>query len=131
MVFYTEGEDLYRFDVESETREALTSGATGPSGIWGSQLKTAPMRTLSPPRCWRTNENGNQEKAQAGKANLYEWHDGETRFIAQLEQEGNTMEYDWRDFYSNTNFGAVPATGEKRARSLLMARRCCLLRKRS
>ena len=45
------------------------------------------------------NENRNKEKAEAGKANLYEWHDGETIFIAQLGTEGQYDEYDWRDFY--------------------------------
>jgi hypothetical protein len=61
------------------------------------------------------NENGNKEKAEAGKANLYEWHDGETVFIARLSTEDLYDEYNWRGFY-RPNPNVAPATGEKSSR---------------
>jgi hypothetical protein len=128
MVFYTEGEDLYRFNVNrfeeskkpeqealSEAREALTSGAAGVLGTLGISIKNGSYAYFVATVVLASNENDNEEKAGAGKVNLYEWHDGETIFIARLDAEGEYDEYDWRDFYS-PNFGAVPATGEKGAR---------------
>jgi hypothetical protein len=114
-VFYTEGEDLYRFDAGSETREALTSGAAGVLGTLGISTENGSRIYFVATGVLANNENGNQETAEAGKRNLYEWHNGETTFIARLSTEGEYDEYDWRDFYSQ-NFGAVPATGGKSSR---------------
>jgi hypothetical protein len=114
-VFYTEGEDLYRFDVASDTREALTSGGAGVLGTLGISTKNGSYAYFVATGMLSSNENGNKEKAEAGEGNLYEWHDDETIFIARLSIEDEYDEYDWRDFYS-ANPGAVPAAGEKSAR---------------
>jgi hypothetical protein len=113
-VFYTEGEDLYRFDVESETRESLTSGAAGLLGTLGISTDGSYLYFVAT-GVLANNENSNKEKAKAGKANLYEWHSGETIFVAQLIIESEYDEYDWLDFYS-PNPSAAPATGEKSSR---------------
>ena len=128
IVFYTESEDLYRFNVDkfeaskkpesealAEAREALTSGAAGVFGTLGISTENGSYAYFVATEVLADNENGNKEKAQAGKANLYEWHDGETIFIARLGISREYDEYDWHDFYS-PNFGAVPATGEKGSR---------------
>jgi hypothetical protein len=113
-VFYTEGEDLYRFDVGSETREALTSGAAGVLGTLGISTEDGSYAYFVAAGVLAGNENGNKETAEAGKRNLYDWHDGETIFIARLSAD-EYDEYNWRTFYG-PNFGAVPATGEKSSR---------------
>jgi hypothetical protein len=128
IVFYTEGEDLYRFDVNrfeasmkpeaealAEAREALTSGAAGVLGTLGIATENGSYAYFVATAALASNENGNQEKAQTSKANLYEWHDGETIFIARLDTKGEYDEYDWRDAYS-PNFGLVPAAGEQSSR---------------
>ena len=128
MVFYTEGEDLYRFSVNkfeaskkleaealAEAREALTSGAAGVLGTLGIATENGSYVYFVATEALASNENGNDEKAQAGKANLYEWHDGETLFITRLDREGEYDEYDWRGFYS-ADPGAAPAAGEKSSR---------------
>jgi hypothetical protein len=114
-VFYTEGEDLYRFDAASETREALTSGAAGVLGTLGISSEDGSYAYFVATGVLASNENGNKETAEAGKGNLYEWHSGETRFIARLNTEGEYDEYDWRGFFSS-NPGSAPATGEKSSR---------------
>ena len=114
-VFYTEGEDLYRFNVASETREALTNAAAGVLGTLGISTENGSYAYFVATGVLADNENSNAEKAQAGKANLYEWHSGETIFVARLNIESEYDEYDWRDFYS-LNPSAAPATGEKGSR---------------
>jgi hypothetical protein len=128
MVFSIEGEDLYRFNVSrfnaskkpesealAEAREALTSGAAGVLGTLGISTENGSYAYFVATEVLANNENGNQEKAQASKANLYEWHDGETIFIARLDTGGEYDEYDWRDFY-DSDPGIAPATGEKSSR---------------
>jgi hypothetical protein len=128
MVFYTEGEDLYRFNVNkfetskklepealAEAREALTSGAAGVLGTLGISTENGSYAYFDATGVLADNENSNEEKAETGKANLYEWHNGETLFIAQLNAKDRYDEYDWRDFYSSKP-GAAPATGEKSSR---------------
>jgi hypothetical protein len=128
IVFYTEGEDLYRFDVDrfegskkpeaealAEAREALTSGATGVLGTLGISTESGSYAYFVATAALVGNKNGNQEEAHAGEANLYEWHNGETTFIAQLDTEGEYDEYDWRDF-DDSDPGIAPATGEKSSR---------------
>jgi hypothetical protein len=128
MIFYTEGEDLYRFDVDrfeaskkpeaqalAEAREALTSDAAGVLGTLGIATENGSYVYFVATAALAGNENGNREKAEASKANLYEWHDGETIFIARLDTKGEYDEYDWRDFY-DSDPGVAPATGEKSSR---------------
>ena len=115
MVFYTEGEDLYRFDVASEARRALTSGTAGVLGMLGIATETGSYAYFVATGVLADNQNGNKEKAEAGEGNLYEWYDGETIFVARLSTENEYDEYDWRGFYL-PNPGAAPATGEKSAR---------------
>jgi hypothetical protein len=123
--FYTEGDDLYRFNVNefeeskkpesealAEAREALTSGAAGVLGTLGIATESGAYVYFVATGVLADNENGNKEIAEASKRNLYEWHNGETVFIARLSTEGEYDEYDWRNFYS-PHFGAVPAAGEK------------------
>jgi hypothetical protein len=112
-VFYTEGEDLYRFDVASETSQALTSGTAGVLGTLGISTKNGAYAYFVATGVLAGNENGNAEIAEAGEGNLYEWHDGNTSFIARLSTEGSDR-YDWRDFYS-VNPG-TPAYGGKSSR---------------
>ena len=127
-VFYTEGEDLYRFDInkfegskkpESEAlagaREALTSGEAGVLGTLGIATENGSYAYFVATGVLAGNENGNSEKAEAGEGNLYEWHSGETTFIARLGIEDEYDEYDWRGFYS-PNAGAAPDAGEKASR---------------
>jgi hypothetical protein len=115
MVFYTEGEDLYRFDVESDAREALTSGAAGVFGTLGIATENGSYVYFVATNILADGENGNKEKAEAGKANLYEWHDGETIFISRLDTGDKYDEYNWRNFYS-ANISVAPAIGEKSSR---------------
>jgi hypothetical protein len=114
-VFYTEGEDLYRFDVESETREALTSGAAGVLGTLGIATENGSYVYFVAGGVLADNENGNKEKAEVGEGNLYEWHNGETIFVARLSIGSEYDEYDWRDFY-RSNPDVAPAAGEKGSR---------------
>lgn len=128
MVFYTEGEELYRFDVNkfeeskkpelealAEAREALTSGAAGVLGTLGIATENGSYAYLVATGVLASNENGNKEKAEEGEGNLYEWHAGETVFIARLSTEDLYDEYNWRDFYK-ANSVVAPATGEKSSR---------------
>jgi hypothetical protein len=127
-VFYTEGEDLYRFNVHqfaeskkpesealTEAREALTSGAAGVLGTLGTATESGSYVYFVATGVLADNENGNKEIAEASKRNLYEWHNGETIFIARLSTEGEYDEYGWHDFYSS-HLGIAPATGEKSSR---------------
>jgi hypothetical protein len=128
MVFYTEGEELYRFNVNkfeegkkpelealAEAREALTSGAAGVLGTLGIATENGSYVYFVATGVLASNENGNKEKAEVGEGNLYEWHDGETIFVALLSTEDLYDEYNWRDFYK-ANSVVAPATGEKSSR---------------
>jgi hypothetical protein len=128
MVFYTEGEDLYRFNISrfeaskkleaealAEAREALTSGAAGVLGTLGISTENGSYAYFVATEVLADDQSDNREKAQAGTANLYEWHSGETTFIARLDTGGEYDEYDWRDFY-DADPGVAPATGEKSSR---------------
>jgi hypothetical protein len=122
-VFYTEGEganrNLYRFVVEGDKREALTTGEAHVAGTLGvsddgSYVYFVALGVLA------TNENGHvineetgeKEKAEAERDNLYEWHNGELRFIAQLKFSSPDST-DWTDF--NTGNGGA-AEGLKSSR---------------
>lgn len=127
-VFYTEGEDLYRFNLNryeeskqpestalAEAREQLTSGVAGVLGMLGISTEGSSYAYFVATGVLAGNENGNQEKAEVGEGNLYQWHGGKTVFIARLSTENEYDEYDWRDFYVPDS-GAAPATGEKSSR---------------
>jgi hypothetical protein len=127
-VFYTEGEALYRFSVDAykeskkpeaealvEAREQLTNSAAGVLGTLGIATETGSYAYFVATTVLAGNENANEEVAEEGEGNLYEWHDGKTRFIARLSTEDLYDEYNWRDFYkANPDF--APATGEKSSR---------------
>jgi hypothetical protein len=114
-VFYTEGEDLYRFDVVSETREPLTSGAAGVLGMLGIATENGSYAYFVATGVLADNKSGNGEEAETGEGNLYEWHAGETVFIARLNTEDLYDEYNWRGFYK-ANPDVAPAAGEKSSR---------------
>jgi hypothetical protein len=91
-VFYTEGEgadgNLYRFTVEGERREALTSGPAGVLGVMGiggdgSYVYFAANGALA---------SGASEAKE--HANLSLEHEGAISFVAGLESEG-VNENDW------------------------------------
>jgi hypothetical protein len=81
-VFYTEGEgeesNLYRFNVESETREALTSGNTDVRGTLGVSDDGAYVYFAA--------GGGGSERG----VDLYEWHDGATTLVS-----GGLIHTDW------------------------------------
>jgi hypothetical protein len=112
-VFYAEGEDLYRFDAASETREALTSGPAGVLGTLGISTENGSYMYFVATEVLAGNENSDKGVAKSGKDNLYEWHHGEITFIATLDMDGSDP-YDWQGFYSS-NTGA-PAHGAKSSR---------------
>jgi DNA-binding beta-propeller fold protein YncE len=76
--YYTEGEELYRFDVESETREQLAGAGAGVEGVIGAGEDGSYLYFVA----------GGQlaEGAAAGQPNLYLLHEGKTKFIATLAQ---------------------------------------------
>ncbi len=127
-VFYTEGEALYRFNVNvyeaskkpepealAEAREQLTGGAAGVLGTFGIATGSGSYAYFVATGVLSANESGNGEVAQAGEGNIYEWHDGKTSFIAKLSTEDLYDEYNWRDFY-RANPDVAPGTGEKSSR---------------
>jgi hypothetical protein len=114
-VLYTEGEDLYRFDVAGATREALTSGAADVLGTLGISTENGSYVYFVAGGVLAGNKNSNGEEAEAGKGNLYEWYDGQTIFVAHLGTEDLYDEYDWRGFYRSNPYVA-PAAGEKSSR---------------
>ncbi len=128
IVFYTEGEELYRFDVDkfeeskkleaealAEAREPLTGGEAGVLGTLGIATENGSYAYFVAAGVLAGNENANKEKAEVGAGNLYKWDAGETVFIARLSTEDLYDEYNWRGFYrENLNF--APATGEKSSR---------------
>ncbi len=98
-VFYTEGEgagsNLYRFNVESETREALTSGNADVRGMLGVSDDGAVVY-------FATGEG------VGGVGSLYEWHDGATTLVS-----GGLTGSDWRGVTSGSQ---GPAEGTKTSR---------------
>ena len=126
-VFYTEGEDLYRYNVEGvegEQREALTSGAAGVQGTLGISDDASYIYFVATGKL-ASNRNGNEEEAEAGADNLYEWHEETathtvgTTFIARLlgEESGEKRdESDWRDYDKGASEGNGPSGGEKSSR---------------
>jgi hypothetical protein len=91
--------DLYRFDVEGEGLVDLTTGASAGAGVLGtlgvsadgSYVYFAATAALT---------SGATEAAE--HANLYEWHEGVSTFIAGLENKGNIRGdgADWRNYFA-------------------------------
>jgi hypothetical protein len=128
MVFYTEGQDLYRFNVSAfeeskkpesealtEAREQLTGGDAGVLGTLGISTENGSYVYFVATGVLAGDENGNREKAETGKGNLYEWHAGDIIFISRLGTEDLYDEYNWRGVYKS-NPDTAPAAGEKSAR---------------
>lgn len=110
-VFYTEGEQLFRFDVATKTRTAVTEGSAGVLGTLGVSDDGADAYfTATEALSGAENENG--EHAVAGKANLYLWSDGALTFVAALDSAAD--EADWAPRVIETTEG--PAEGGKGAR---------------
>ena len=122
--FYTEGENLYRYSVEGEQREALTSGAAGVLGTLGISNDGSYVYFVGTAKL-TSNKNGNSEEAEEGADNLYEWHEdtathtATTTFIARLlgaNAGENRDEPDWRGYDKGASEGGGPSGGEKSSR---------------
>jgi hypothetical protein len=122
--FYTEGEDLYRYNVEAKQREALSSGAAGVLGTLGVSDEGSYAYFVATGKL-ASNTNGNEQGAEAGADNLYEWHEDTathtvaTTFIARLlgPNSGEKRdEPDWRDYDRGPTEGGGPSGGEKSSR---------------
>lgn len=91
-VFYTEAENLYRFDAEGEVREPITSGAADVQGTFGVSADGSYVYFVAK---GVLNSNG----ATVGQVDdkhvdLYEWHEGVTTLVASLGTAGDE-ESDW------------------------------------
>jgi hypothetical protein len=122
-VLYTEGEDLYRYDVEDGQREALTSGSAGVLGTLGMSDDGAYAYFVATAKL-AVNRDGKGEQAEDGSDNLYEWHEDTashtftTTFIAPLlgAQAGAARdEPDWRAYVGSSEVNG-PSGGEKGSR---------------
>jgi DNA-binding beta-propeller fold protein YncE len=99
-VFYTEGEKLWRFDVEGkagEVREELAGAGAGVRGMVGVGINErgedgAYYAYFVANGVLTSKENGEKETAREHEPNLYLRHDGETAFIATLSPEDISKE---------------------------------------
>ena len=126
-VFYTEGGELYRFNVNrfensnepeavalAEAREPLTSGAKGVLGTLGTSndgsyayFVASSVLANNKREYDNTKNEPVIEEAELGKNNLYEWHQGSgTTFIAILQGGVDADERDWLG-----NFDSSDASG--------------------
>jgi hypothetical protein len=111
--FYSEGGELYRFDVGGGTREALTHPDNGNAGVLGmlgasddgSYAYFVATGLLA-------GENDEGRSPVEGEPNVYRWHDGEVVFIATLNDFYD--EANWRAFWESEVDG--PAQGYKTSR---------------
>jgi hypothetical protein len=125
-VFYTEGEDLYRFDTKTP-RSKPASIATG-GGILGTVGASADGSTVyfADTKSLTDDEagpNGETAEERGGLANLYVWHQGEsgsatTLFIANLitEVAGNEEVGDKGDWVDGPWAPSVPGANLPSAR---------------
>jgi hypothetical protein len=79
--FYTEGEELWRFDVQSQAREAIAGTGANVQGVIGSSEDGSYVYFVAD-GVLASNENVNREVAREGEPNLYLWHEGVTSFLA-------------------------------------------------
>jgi hypothetical protein len=123
-VFYTEGEDLYRYNVEDGQREPLTSGAAGVLGTLGISNDGSYVYFIGTGKL-TSSKNGDGEEAEAGVDNLYEWHEQATShtvattFIAKLlgaNSKSTQDESDWRGYDKGVSESGGPSGGEKSSR---------------
>jgi DNA-binding beta-propeller fold protein YncE len=83
---YTENETetLWRFDVDSETRQELAGTGAGVQGVIGASSDGAYVYFVAT-GVLASNENGQKEKALSGGLNLYVYHEGSgAQFVATL-----------------------------------------------
>jgi hypothetical protein len=122
--FYTEGEDLYRYNFVGGQREALTSGAAGVLGTLGISDDGTYLYFVATGKL-ANDSNGNGEEPESGADNLYEWHEEVathrvgTIFIAKLlgpNYGESNDEPDWRDHDEGASEGTGPSGGEKSSR---------------
>jgi len=108
-VIYTEGKgknrNLYRFNVGNKVREGLTNGEADVLGTFGISEDGSHIFFVAESVLQGTTG------AVAGRANLYEWNSGETKFIASLNAEEDIT--NWTDF--DLGIGG-PAEGAKSSR---------------
>jgi hypothetical protein len=132
-VFYTEGNELYRFNVArfatseepvpialAQAREQLTTGAEGVLGVVGISETDSAYVYFVAPGVLAGNENANNEKAVKGEVNLYVRRDGEPTptFIARLAKPlpgAPADEPDWRGF-PRLAVESGPSGGERSSR---------------
>ncbi len=104
--FYTEGGELYRFNVARDTsspggaREQLAGAGAGVLGVVGVSNDGSYVYFVAE-GVLAANENGNHEKAEEllDGVNLYEWHAGAAipvTFMARLNKASDTS--DWEGF---------------------------------
>ncbi len=101
--FYTEGEKLYRFDVESAQREELAGAGAGVLGVVGASEDGSYLYFVATGKL--------AEGATEGQPNLYLLREGSTVFIATLavEDEGS-------EAYGEGSFGDwEPGLGHRTA----------------
>jgi hypothetical protein len=123
-VFYTEGDDLYRYDVEAARREAITDGSAGVLGTLGTSDDGSYIYFVATAKL-ASNEGGVGEAAEVGADNLYAWHEDiathtvSTTFVAKLlgpSSEENKDGADWRDYEEDKAEPTGPSGGEKSSR---------------
>lgn len=122
-VLYTEGEDLYRYNVESKQREVIAGGAAGVQGTLGISNDGSYVYFVGTGEL-ANNKNGNREQAEIGADNLYEWHEDiathtvATTFITRLgtSSGSNEDEPDWRNYDEHSSERSGPSGGEKSSR---------------
>ncbi len=99
-VFYTEGERLLRFDVESDAREELAGAGAGVQGVVGTSddgsyvyftANGVLAAGAASGSCAAAYSGGSREEEEA-RCNLYALHSGEpVRFIAALAGSDNNL----------------------------------------
>ena len=118
-VFYTEGEDLYRYDTLTHARETLAGAGAGVAGVVGGSgdgsvvyFVAGGVLATDTREYEYVNAKGEREKAseaagsEPGVVNLYEWYlpssgAAVVTFIARLDDAGSVVEgdeEDWNDF---------------------------------
>jgi hypothetical protein len=117
-VFYLENEKLYRFNVEREKSEELTSGEAGVLGTFGVSSDGSYVYFVAT-QVLTEGANKAGKKAEEGATNLYEWHENTSEptkamtFVASLNRVED--EADWRDRIEAAE-GYGPDAGGKSSR---------------
>jgi hypothetical protein len=91
--YYTEGEQLWRFDTQSNTRQVLEGPGSGVQGVVdinstgedGGYVYFVASGVLA------KNQNSNKDSAVGGAPNLYLLHGGAASFIAELSPEDDAV----------------------------------------